>query len=564
MRRIATFAILALGSLAPFAAPPAAQAENPGWADIAKQFAADFKAKPGIPIEQRRKAINAVAKANDARGVDLLINVMDDQSKYAGKLRGEWAKGEAEWKEKTDKFEKSVEEKRRQAKERGEDTVEITKEEAEWLGSQSNPNPKMLEAKKQLEARYKGVLAEEGLVLGVVRGMARIVNSLDGADVESATGKMVSAANAAKESRKIVFIQGMGYAKGDRITAFLELMSKDASIEIVQSSLESLGRQNSEKSADVLIAKLDDTRWQVRASAITGLSFFRNGAVVGKVMDALLERGRKEDGVLQRNFFVAMAKITQEEVPATIEAWESWWKANRDDMIKKFSEREGNGLPVEDDPADVLIATQTGSSSFYGITTTSKHIIFVVDVSGSMRVDTKDPNKENLGPDDKSRIMVAREELKKALLTLTATEGDDRGEASFNIVIFSTGVEVYKPGKMIDATKKAKEDAIEWVDKKVVADGNTNIFDGLEQAFNIISATSDTKNLKRGADTIFLMTDGLANRGKFIEDDLILAEIKKLNATRKMTIHTIGVGELHNPTLLRALAAAHGGQYIAR
>ena len=40
--------------------------------------------------------------------------------------------------------------------------------------------------------------------------------------------------------------------------------------------------------------------------------------------------------------------------------------------------------------------------------------------------------------------------------------------------------------------------------------GYTNIFDAIEQAFNIISDTKESKNLDKGADTIFLMTDGAA------------------------------------------------------
>ncbi len=540
-----------------------ASAANPDWAKLAAEFSAKFKAKPGVSLEQKRKAVNALAKSSDGRAADLLISVVDDQAKYAGKLRKEWEEGEAAWKEKTEKLEKIVEAKRKQAKERGEDSVSVTPEEADWLGANDREG-KMVEAKKQLAQKYRVLLEEEKLVEGIVRGMARVLNTLEGEEFDKAAAKVAAAALAGKDQRKLSYVRGLGYAKGEKVLGYLEAMTKDTNLDLVQIALEAIGRQNSERGADILIAKLDDARWQVRASAITGLSFYRNGAVVGKVMDALIQRAKKEDGVLQRNFFVGLARIVQESIPGTVEAWESWWLANREEFIKKVTEREGNGLPIEEDPQDVLVETNQGSSSFYGITTSSKHIIFVVDVSGSMLADSKNPGQENTSPDAKTRIVIAREELKKALGGLTSKEGDERGEANFNIVIFSTGVEVYKPGKMIDASKNNKDDAMKWIDEKVVADGMTNIFDSLEQAFNIISATSDAKNLKRGADTIFLMTDGAANRGKFIDDDLIVAEVKKLNEVRKLTIHTIGVGEGHNPKLLRDLAAGNGGQYLGR
>ena len=75
---------------------------------------------------------------------------------------------------------------------------------------------------------------------------------------------------------------------------------------------------------------------------------------------------------------------------------------------------------------------------------------------------------------------------------------------------------------------------------------------------------SDSKNFSKGADTIFLMTDGSPNMGKFADPELILHEVKELNRTRKITIHTIGVGEGHNAPFLRSLAAQNNGQYLAR
>jgi hypothetical protein len=547
---------------------PSASAANPDWTAVAKTFGEQFKAKPGVPLKQKRTAVNTLAKSNDGRAVELLLGVVEDQAKYSGRLRKEWAEGEAAWLEKTTRLEGRVEERRKAARARGETGITVDPEEAEWLGSDKNPNPKMLEVKRQLEAKYKGVVEEESLVDGIVRAIARVLNTLEGEEFDKAAAKASGAASSAKPDRKLTYIRNLGYAKGEKVLAYLESMTKDPSTEIVQTALEAIGRQNSERGADVLIAKLEDARWQVRASAITGLSFYRNGAVVGKVMDSLLERGRKEEGVLQRNFFVAMARIVQETVPATIEAWDSWWRENREAFIKKVSEREGNGLPVEEDPPDQMVETHKGSSSFYGITTNSKHIIYVVDVSGSMLADSKSGRMPAEGatedPDAKKRIDIAREELKKALAGLSSTDADERGEATFNIVIFSTDVEVYEQGKMVEASKKKKDDAFEWIEKKVVADGNTNIYDALEQAFNIISATKEEKNLRKGADTIFLMTDGMPNRGKFMDQDLIISESKKLNATRKITIHTIGVGEGHDSTFLRNLAAANGGQYMGR
>jgi hypothetical protein len=536
----------------------AVRGENAQWAGLATAFGEQFKVKTGVSLKQKQSAVNALAKSNDGRAVDLLISVVDDQERYAAKLLQEWADGEAEFQKESAAMDERIQKAQREGWANGSDHPEYPHDVKEWMGR------RMMAWKEKLKVRFEIAGEEQGLAANILRAVSRVLNSLDGEELQRATTRAATAATAAKKPRRLLFVKAFGYAKGEGVTAFLETVARDTDSDLVQTALEAIGRQNSVRGPDILIPRLDDARWQVRAAAITGLSFTRNAASVGKVMDALLERGKKEEGVLQRNFFVGMARIIQESIPATIEAWESWWKANREEFLGKLADRPEALLPIEDDPEDPLVETNQGSSSFYGITTNSKHIIYVVDVSGSMRADVTKAGVERAEPGEKARIEVAREELKNALRGLTSREGDERGGASFNIVVFATDVEVYKPGKMIEATKAAKEAAFKWIDERVVPTYATNIYDALEQAFNIISATTDTRNLKSGADTIFLMTDGEPNRGKFFDKDLIVSEVKRLNATRKITLHTIGVGEGHSADFLRKLAAANGGQYIGR
>ena len=341
---------------------------------------------------------------------------------------------------------------------------------------------------------------------------------------------------------------------GDDATDALIDFSNDTSPAIAILALEGMGRQNSEKGLSTLVQRLEDPRWQLRAAAIKGLSYYKDP----RAMDALIVAAKKEEGVVQRKYFAAMARIVQENVPGTVEAWDSFWTENREDFIKRWA-KWPKGQPVEGEPPDIPIDTSLGSTSFYGIQTNSKHIIFVVDISGSMSEEGGGKNEQG-----ESRIDVARKELKNAIQSLSASDEDERGEASFNIVLYQSEVIVYKEGKMVDATKAAKEKAFKWIDENVQPTGYTNIFDAVEQAFNIISDKKESKNLAKGADTIFLMTDGQANRGKFFDDELMLSEIKEMNKTRKITLHTIGVGAGHNRPFLSRLAAQNDGQYLSR
>ena len=197
-------------------------------------------------------------------------------------------------------------------------------------------------------------------------------------------------------------------------------------------------------------------------------------------------------------------------------AFRKHWAEKRADIEKAWAESPSDG-PVKQQPPPVMVKGKSDGYGFYGIKTESKHIIFVVDVSGSMGEEHGGLNKDGL-----SRIQVLKKQLKQAISQLTASESDERGVASFHIVTYRDTVKIwpYKVGKMVPATKKNKEKAIEWIDE-LEAGVATNIYDALEQAFLIIDTRKAKKQYEKGADTIFLMTDGMPNRGKVVDTELI-------------------------------------------
>ena len=322
---------------------------------------------------------------------------------------------------------------------------------------------------------------------------------------------------------------------------------------VIQAVLEALGRHNDPKSIDTLIGRLKDPRWQVRASAIVGLSFYRDARVV----EELLERSKAEDGVMRRHYFSALNKIVGQKLPGAAGAWSTWWAQNKEKKAAEWEAAKQSG-PIQNDPPPQIVQSEGGGhTSFYGLKTDSKHIIFVLDISGSMgEMSGKDEN-------GKFRIDLAKSELKKAIGTLSDKDSDERGVASFNVVVYAADVRVFKEGKMIPASKRNKERAFEWIDS-LEAVGATNIFDALEQAFQIIGTRKAKKQLEKGADTIFLMTDGQPNRGKITDPELIRHEIAKMNRDRRITINTIGVGEGHAAEFLEKLAAENHGEYLGR
>ena len=123
-------------------------------------------------------------------------------------------------------------------------------------------------------------------------------------------------------------------------------------------------------------------------------------------------------------------------------------------------------------------------------------------------------------------------------------------------------------------TFKTKADAIAWV-KSLQPHGATNIFDSLETAFSYAGAKPSrspeearpgrgvqTDLAKEGIDTIYLLSDGIANRGKVQLTDDILKKIREMNMVRKVALHTIAVGSDADEALMESLAKENGGNYV--
>jgi len=535
---VATF----LAALLLTAAPAESKSEE--WNDLQKAFKDTWKiGKIDAPKtwdklrKGKRAAAKGLSQSKDARAVPVLMAAHKKQLRFIEKLRKDYETRHAKWK----KLQPAMERALQGRPVRPDGNINVTPSEESWIRE-----------KQKLEHLWAESLREEEIAEYTRKAMGKVAASVEGAEHEKAIGDLLKAAGNGDDPDQLEFIRLLGYVAGDAVTDALDKFATSMQPFAVQAALEALGRQNAERSIETLLGRLDDPRWQVRASALKGLSFYQDARVV----EALLERVAKEDGVMQRHYFGALNTMVGVEVTATHGAWTKWWTENKTKAVEAWK-TGGRIGPVEHDPEAVMARSQGGGhTSFYGVQTDSKHIIFVLDISGSMG--------EHSGKDagGKYRIEVAKRELKKAIRSLSSAKESAGGQASFNVVVYAVEPEVFKEGKMIPATKKNKEKVFEWIDD-LEAIGATNIFDALEQAFLIIGTRKAKKQLEKGADTIFLMTDGEPNRGRIVAPPLIRQEIAKMNRDRRITINTIGVGEGHDAKFLEKLAAENHGEYLA-
>jgi len=544
---LGTVTLLAVGLLCPCRV---ARAEHEEWPQLLQAFKDTWKIdgleESGIRSKlraEKRAAVKGLRASHDARAVPVLLGAHKKQQKFIEDLERVWAGRQDAWDKVRPEMDRIIDE---AAKAQG----------VPPGGNVLLPAPVVawVKEKDALESLRRDIASEEEIADYTRKAMARVCNTVDGKERSTALAPLLKAAGRGQKQEQREFIRLLGYVEGDEATEALEKLAADMQPFVAATALEALGRQQAPRSIDTLLTRLEDPRWQLRVAALEGLSFFKDARVV----DALLGRLDAEDGVLRRHYFTALGRILNETLPATTEAWSSWWKANREDVVKRWAEKRESG-PVVDELPTVMVKSESnsGSTSFYGLKTESKHIIFVIDISGSMG--------EVGGKNDQGqmRIDVVKRELTNAIKSLQAEDGDERGAASFNIVAYAADVQVFKEGKMIDATKSNKEKAFAWIEK-LEAVGATNIYDAIEQAFGIINTRREMKQFEKGADTIFLMTDGKPNRGKVTDPVLIREEVRKLNRERKLTIHTIGVGEGHDAGFLKALAAENNGEYLAR
>jgi len=541
VRTLALFAVLLVSA-------PLAGAANAEWPIFQKAFKGTWKIdgleNPGLRSKLRAKkraAVKGLRKSHDARAVPLLLSAHKKQLRFIGRLEGQWAKRKATWEKLRPAMDKVLQAKQKRA---GPDNkIPVTPAEKAWI-----------DEPMKLDNLRRAISREEEIAEYTRKGMARICNTVEGKEATRALAPLLKMASDGQKPEQREFIRVLGYIQGEAVTGVLERLAASIQPVVAATALRALGRQNAPRSVDTLLARLDDPRWQLRVASLEGLSFFKEARVV----DALLARLASEDGVLRRHYYTALSRLLDETLPTTIEAWTSWWKANRERVLKRWAEK-ADGLPIPDDLPAVELKSEgnSGSTSFYGLRTESKHIIFVIDVSGSMG------EQGGVSKDGKMRIDIAKRELKNAIRSLSATESDERGAASFNVVAYAADVRVFKDGQMVTATKKNKERVFKWIDG-LEAVGATNIFDALERAFLIIGTRKAKKQFEKGADTIFLMTDGKPNRGKVMDPVLIRKEIGKMNRERKLTIHTIGVGENVAEGFLKKLASENGGEYLAR
>jgi hypothetical protein len=208
------------------------------------------------------------------------------------------------------------------------------------------------------------------------------------------------------------------------------------------------------------------------------------------------------------------------------------------------------------------------SDTYYGVKTTGKKIVFVVDISGSMegrnegnvsdklRAEAANRAGDMIGSKiggqlggfvsggikkQSTKLASAKRELQPAIRGLDES-------SMFTIIAFESGVDFWKD-RLVEASSGNKTLGTAYV-SNLSSKGGTSALKGLQAAFSI-----------KGVNMIFFLSDGFPSDAP---GDRILQEVKKMNPGQKVSINSIGLGDDKDPKFMKALAEENNGVYVER
>lgn len=555
MTRMPPRLILLLACLLPLALPssaPAEELDDATWRDARKE-ARRLMGKPGERYK-KQKIIRMLGTDDSQRAAELMVQWTVKSLKMQQR---ELAKELAERKEKLDKLEKILR--------KAYDKLPPTR-------AEDKNNWDII--KGAYDEAFANHEAENGVRYSLGEGFRKL---RDADAVAYLMRKGLPTVQKAKgsEDAQVAIAKAFVEQPKEQVLPTLLTMSQDTKrVKLRMLALHWFGQNEHEEGYEPLIAALKAKEVAVRRIAIYGLQQLDEKRAVPHLIDALA----KADGLLAAEIDEILHWFTGKSFEASAPVWRRWWENEGQAWLAEEDIGERHPRKKEDLPGGTRVR-------FYGIPTESKHIVFVLDRSGSMKDKAGDQsiaekNKKPKGPitgEDEAakkkrrgRKAIAGEtriEVAKNQLALSIEELDRK--VKFGVVFYSDQVKVWKEApELAAATPPNKKKATAWFDK-LEAQGPTLMFPALMKALEYADTVGqDKKKNTTGANTIFLLSDGSPTtaQGTVLspeEREQAIREFLEANKLHRCVVHTIGIGPGHNRTILQQLAEATGGIYKA-
>ncbi len=305
-----------------------------------------------------------------------------------------------------------------------------------------------------------------------------------------------------------------------------------------------------------LLTSLHDKHDPVVFAALEGIRLRNDLGSVAHLIEALR---REEDdgfgqGALAHGIRATLEALTNYDLE-TSERWRTFW-AVQEKGFKRRSKAERERAEKEAEPKD---EARTGVlkpkkrkpvPQFFGLELLSQRIVFILDVSMSMK--EADPPPKVEGEDttgwqkDRMRVRLYRVQTELTRLLNEMTE-----DTQFTIIAFNNKVSQLS-GTLMPATMENKLIATRYLES-FGASGETWTDRALEAAFKVPNAH-----------TFVLLSDGAPVRNEVvIHVPTILEWLERENRFRRIVIHTVGFAGTKDSIgdFLREVARLTKGQY---
>ncbi len=304
----------------------------------------------------------------------------------------------------------------------------------------------------------------------------------------------------------------------------------------------------------------------VVVAALSQIVKLGNVKAVGPLIDVLAKRERY-GGVVPAEIERALRALTGVVEDYTSSEWRKWWEPRKNTFTREEALKQ-KGLRRR--------TVVRSRNTFFGIEVVSKHILFILDMSGSMKKRDKpipgaadggsnsgltgtgrtrlqkkqEPQlKQEAAPDalprNRERLYRVQQELIKTIKNLTP-------DTYFTVMAFNHEIKMLtdtpKP-----ATASFKEQAVQFA-QSFRPEGETWTDKAMEKAFE----------LRDKIDTIYLLSDGYPQRQqKLIDMEKIIRYIKEENRFRKIEVNTVGFVQVGRQMarFLATIAKQNGGVY---
>ncbi len=281
-----------------------------------------------------------------------------------------------------------------------------------------------------------------------------------------------------------------------------------------------------EARARVRVRAAAETDWCPRAAAALALGHDPAPEVL-PILVSMLDAA--DPGVVAAAV-EALTRLTGQRHAADLPAWKAWWSTR--DRLPPAESAEPPPAPKPDARryAHEVDDGEVVPPYYFGIPVRGRKVVFVCDVSASMRY----------------KLPLANDQLARAIKGLSS-------HVRFEVIFFNEFVWPWR-GRLSRADPATKELLVRHL-PTIEIKSYTNLFDSLERAFEL------------DPDELFVISDGEPNRGRRRLPRDILNETDRLNR-RHVPVHTVSVvrvvdGDEHL-SFLKELATRNGGEHVAR